>query len=215
MVDWAAAKANDRVYLPLTLKLQNNEQTAIANEKVYMAALQMLDAVPDGKESVLSALRVHFNTGSGYNYTFAHGADEDDIEVVTHGQLDLDNDGHDDLRPTDDAAIYDEDNYNPDPCDYGSKLSGETIAEATNKQVAYSDQGDYFVNDSKAKLTNTENALPFGVTNNNGELTINVTIWLEGWTKLGSTPSSIWSRNTIGTSFKVGMRFVVDTRDVE
>ena len=216
MADWAAAKAEDRVYLPLTLKLQNNNDQPIVGEKIYLSHLQMLDSVPEGKESALGALRVHFSTGT-YNYTFAHGADADDIEVVTHGQLDLDNDGHDDLRPTEDIGIYDEDNYNPDPCDYGSVYNGNAIAAATNKQVAYSDQGDYFANDSKAKLTNLDKALPFGVTNNNGELTINVTIWLEGWAELGESgsESSIWNRNTIGTSFKVGMRFVVDTRDVE
>ena len=52
---------------------------------------------------------------------------------------------------------------------------------------------------------------PIGATTSSQTLRVNLKIYLEGWQKLGETPSALWDAATyIGSGFNVGVRFSAD-----
>ena len=210
--DFKAAAATDTVVLPFTLKLANPNGDKIANEKIYLADLEILDgnAAQSGKADMSSALRVHFSSTTSKLFAKGANATAKTVSTVTHGKLDLNGDGLDDKVS---GIIYDEDHDTRSDCDYGAKLNGVDIdsdptdSTEENFQDAYNSlYAGYYVDDTASTLVAGTDNYVLGVTDQNGELAVTVTIFLEGWQSINA--KNAWEDNTIGSEFKVGMRFV-------
>ena len=196
--NFQAAPAGAIVTLPLTLKVMHNG-AAQQNQKIYLADLEIAES-GSGTTGIDSALRVHLAAGTTY-MLFAKGASAGDVSTTTHGALDLDGDGHNDKV---EGFIYDADSPDARPdCDYGK--------DTTGPQVAYNTiDAANFVDDSTPVLSGTAGLL--GTTNSSGELSVTATIFLEGWTKLGSPANAIWDSSTVGAAFQVGLRFACNAQ---
>ena len=197
--EFQAAPANATVTLPLTLKVTHNG-AAQQNQKIYLADLEINES-GSGATGIDSALRVHFAVGTTTYKLFAKGSGSGDVSTVTKGALDLNGDGANDKVA---GFIYNADAADTRAdCEYGKDSTGPQVAfDSTNPAN--------FVDDSTPVLSGTAGLL--GSTNSSGELSLTVTIFLEGWQKLGTTPSAIWDASTIGAAFQVGLRFACNAQ---
>lgn len=139
------------------------------------------------KTDISSAIRVHFSSKDGtadVNRLVSKAGGE----IVTHGHLDLNGDGADDTM-----AKYEWDN-NSTAIDYGS---------ANSKEISYS-----------AAEMSTKDGIDYtnyiGVIPANQTLTVNVTIFREGWQVLEGSTTAIWdATKVIGANYRVGRSFEI------
>ena len=195
--NWQTATIANYVQFSLkfrVLDVNTNLTTQLAKD-VFLTNLTIIDAT-DGAD-LSDAVRVHF--ASTNNMLFAKTATSTNV----FGPLDLNNDG-----AYDKSVGYD--------WDERSELVYGT-ADAVQTSYAANDT-DVVATDSNAVLSGGKK---LGTTVASGtDLTVTVTIWLEGWQKLDNIPegnkdaseseSAIWdSTYYVAKQFKVGMRFAV------
>ena len=201
---WQVADAIN--YVQFTLKfrvtdVKENLTTKLAKD-VFLTNLTIQD-VTSGVD-LSDAVRVHFAATN--NMLFAKNATSTDV----CGALDLNSDGDYDMS----------EGYEWD--DRTELVYGTADAKQTS----------YAANDTTVVATDTNGTLSngkkLGSTASDADLSVTVTIWLEGWQKLAKSPagnkdytsaenpgpSAVWdSTNYVGKQFRVGMRFAVPLHD--
>ena len=208
-------------------------------KEVYISKMEISEHAVSGKKDLSDAARVHIsssyiesNTAQSVNKLISNQGGT----ILTHGPLDLDGDGDPDKA----YASSDEFGFNdPDPSDpqattlqdivygegvqtsYGNTATfngSHTYTDDTNAQVA-DPIHPVLVNSENNKLTdlqyndgNIDQDKFIGKTNvgSSSFMTVTVTIWIEGWQKLGDPASAIWDEaDYIGSKFNIGIQFAV------
>lgn len=201
---WQNAAVTDYVTFPLTFRVVDVDGASDTSKLAQDMDLYLQDLLiqadknnPTAKGDISDAIRVHFaTTETTPKYWLFSNKGE---TIDTCGELDLDGDGKDDEASTRHT------NYSFETT---TKL---TYGDADSEEEAYKL--------SEVKATDTNGALTggqaIGTIVKNTTLTINVTIWLEGWQKFGTSgneSSAMWNPATyIGAMFDVGMTFAVTT----
>ena len=171
---WVNATNNNYVQFTLKFRVRdvNTTSTYLSDHKLYLLDVDIVSLADSSGAStsdldLYKAVRVHISNGTGegsYNKLFANGS----TETATNGYLDLNGDGDDDLEP----------GYSwsgtLDKVNYGIADSKQTTYDASDKSI--------FADDSDLNAI-VANGNELGTISDS--LTITVTIWLEGWTKLG------------------------------
>lgn len=180
-------------------------------KQLNLVDLTITDAAntDNGQLDLYKAVRVQFSTGSATtdtNMLFASNKDSGAGETITtdtYGQLDLDGEDGPDT-----ALVYDW-QTSATPIIYGEENSTQVAYNADYRGTA---QSPVAFSKTLGNLT-TDSANPFKVT---------VTIWIEGWQKLGykhgstapealESASASWDKDVYaGKDFMVGMRFQAD-----
>lgn len=195
---WKEATAANYVVIPLEFRyvkrdgtLVNNVDEVSENKQVNLRELVIEQRSGDSThEDISDAIRVHF---SAYNESTPttisnYLVSNQGATIDTHGALDLDSEPGDDYT------------YISDKYGFGG-LTNE------NKKVL-----DYGENGQQASYAVPGNPMNMG---NTGEvadkyLHIDVTIWVEGWQKLGAanSESAIWNlADYVASEFQVGFEF--------
>ena len=195
--DWEDAVNTDYVTFPLTfrvLDIDGNSSNTLLNRDsklglsdITIEGKDVAGNEAEGKTDISSAIRVHFSSKDGtadVNRLVSKAGGE----TVTHGHLDLNGDGADDTM-----AKYEWDN-NSTAIDYGS---------ANSKEISYS-----------AAEMSTKDGIDYtnyiGVIPANQTLTVNVTIFREGWQVLEGSTTAIWdATKVIGANYRVGRSFEI------
>lgn len=195
--DWEDAVNTDYVTFPLTFRVldidgKNSNTLLNRDSKLGLSDITIEGKDVDGNEAegktdISSAIRVHFSSKDGtadVNRLVSKAGGE----TVTHGHLDLNGDGADDTM-----AKYEWDN-NSTAIDYGS---------AGSKEISYS-----------AAEMSTKDGIDYtnyiGVIPANQTLTVNVTIFREGWQVLEGSTTAIWdATKVIGANYRVGRSFEI------
>ena len=201
---WQDAAVTDYVTFPLTFRVVDVDggsttSTLAQDMDLYLQDLliQAHGTNPTGKGDISDAIRVHFaTTETTPKYWLFSNKGE---TIDTCGYLDLDGDGKDDEASTRHT------NYSFETT---SKL---TYGDADSEEEAYKLE-NVQATDTNGALTDGQ---AIGKIASGTTLTINVTIWLEGWQKFGTSgneSSAMWNPATyIGAMFDVGMTFAVTT----
>lgn len=201
--NWTAANSDNYAQLTILAKVTDvdgaNTPTALEND-VYITELLIQDDSTNGTTEDLSdAVRVHIAVtdanGAKKNFLFAKSV----TSTTVGGYLDLNNDGS-----------YDKDleSWGTQDCYYGENAS----------------QTSYLYNDTTIISADPDN--PSGVSigkTGNGYMTIIVTTWIEGWSKLdqglngnanGATNTPVWDPAAyVGKKFNVGIRLGVKSHN--
>lgn len=195
--DWEDAVNTDYVTFPLTFRVldidgKNSNTLLNRDSKLGLSDITIEGKDVDGNEAegktdISSAIRVHFSSKDGtadVNRLVSKAGGE----TVTHGHLDLNGDGADDTM-----AKYEWDN-NSTAIDHGS---------AGSKEISYS-----------AAEMSTKDGIDYtnyiGVIPANQTLTVNVTIFREGWQVLEGSTTAIWdATKVIGANYRVGRSFEI------
>lgn len=195
--DWEDAVNTDYVTFPLTFRVLDidgknsntllNRDSKLGLSDITIEGKDVAGNEAEGKTDISSAIRVHFSSKDG-------AADVNRLvskkggETVTHGHLDLNGDGADDTM-----AKYEWDNSST-AIDYGSADSKETSYSAA--EMSAKDGINY---------TNYIGVIPANQT-----LTVNVTIFREGWQVLEGSTTAIWdATKVIGANYRVGRSFEI------
>lgn len=195
--DWEDAVNTDYVTFPLTFRVLDidgnsgntllNRDSKLGLSDITIEGKDVAGNEAEGKTDISSAIRVHFSSKDGDD-DVNHLVSKTGIETVTHGPLDLNGDGADDTM-----AKYEWDN-NSTAIDYGSAGSKETSYSAA--EMSTKDGIDY---------TNYIGVIPANQT-----LTVNVTIFREGWQVLEGSTTAIWdATKVIGANYRVGRSFEI------
>ena len=225
---WGLADAHNYVQFELNFRVRDIDGTAnkmLAGHHLYLTDLEIVSLADSSgaatdttsaSKDLYKAIRVHISAPS-YNALFADGG-SDDVTTVTHGNLDLNNDG-----AVDKTEGYDW-TANRTNVDYGNPTNAAISNPDTIVQNAYSTgKAANFADDSNpANVANTT-AAPglIGEIDQTNGITVTVTIWIEGWTELSvqATPTGteatndaqVWDPATyIGKNFGVGLRFATE-----
>lgn len=195
--DWEDAVNTDYVTFPLTFRVLDidgnsgntllNRDSKLGLSDITIEGKDVAGNEAEGKTDISSAIRVHFSSKNGtadVNRLVSKAGGE----TVTHGHLDLNGDGADDTM-----AKYEWDN-NSTAIDYGS---------ANSKEISYS-----------AAEMSTKDGIDYtnyiGVIPANQTLTVNVTIFREGWQVLEGSTTAIWdATKVIGANYRVGRSFEI------
>lgn len=196
--DWEDAVNTDYVTFPLTFRVLDIDGNSSNSSNTLLdraSKLGLSDITIEGKDvdgnkaegktDISSAIRVHFSSKDGDD-DVNRLVSKDGGETVTHGHLDLNGDKDDDTM-----AKYEWDNSST-AIDYGSADSKETSYSASEMSTK---EGINYTN-------------YIGVIPANQTLTVNVTIFREGWQVLEGT--AIWdATKVIGANYRVGRSFEI------
>ena len=197
--DWEDAVNTDYVTFPLTFRVldidgnSSNSSNTLLNRASKLGLSDITIEGKDvdgnnaeGKTDISSAIRVHFSSKDGDD-DVNRLVSKDGVETVTHGPLDLNGDGD-----VDTMAKYEWDQGTA--IDYGSADSKETSYSASEMSTK---EGINYTN-------------YIGVIPANQTLTVNVTIFREGWQVLEGSTSAIWdATKVIGANYRVGRSFEI------
>ena len=197
--DWEDAVNTDYVTFPLTFRVldidgnSSNSSNTLLNRASKLGLSDITIEGKDvdgnnaeGKTDISSAIRVHFSSKDG-TADVNRLVSKDGGETVTHGLLDLNGD-----RAADTTAKYEWDQGTA--IDYGSADSKETSYSAAEMSTK---EGINYTN-------------YIGVIPANQTLTVNVTIFREGWQVLEGSTSAIWdATKVIGANYRVGRSFEI------
>lgn len=200
--DWEDAVNTDYVTFPLTFRVldidgKSGNTLLDRDSKLGLSDITIEGKDADGnnaegKADISSAIRVHFSSKDG-TADVNRLVSKDGGETVTHGHLDLNGDGKDDTRA---KYEWDKGTAIGTAIDYGSADSKETSYSASNISVKDADGINY---------TNYIGVIPANQT-----LTVNVTIFREGWQVLEGSTSAIWeATKVIGANYRVGRSFEI------
>lgn len=195
--DWEDAVNTDYVTFPLTFRVLDidgknsntllNRDSKLGLSDITIEGKDVAGNEAEGKTDISSAIRVHFSSKDG-TADVNRLVSKTGVETVTHGHLDLNGD-----RADDTMAKYEWDN-NSTAIDYGSAGSKETSYSAA--EMSTKDGIDY---------TNYIGVIPANQT-----LTVNVTIFREGWQVLEGSTTAIWdATKVIGANYRVGRSFEI------
>ena len=197
--DWEDAVNTDYVTFPLTFRVldidgnSSNSSNTLLNRASKLGLSDITIEGKDidgnnaeGKTDISSAIRVHFSSKDGDD-DVNRLVSKDGGETVTHGPLDLNGD-----RAADTTAKYEWDQGTA--IDYGSADSKETSYSASEMSTK---EGINYTN-------------YIGVIPANQTLTVNVTIFREGWQVLEGSTTAIWeATKVIGANYRVGRSFEI------
>lgn len=197
--DWEDAVNTDYVTFPLTFRVLDidgnssnssntllNRDSKLGLSNITIEGKDVAGNEAEGKTDISSAIRVHFSSKDG-NADVNRLVSKDGGETVTHGPLDLNGDGANDTM-----AKYEWDTGTA--IDYGSADSKETSYSASD--MSTKSDGNY---------TNYIGVIPANQT-----LTVNVTIFREGWQVLEGSTTAIWdATKVIGANYRVGRSFEI------
>ena len=213
---WADATIANYVQFKLSFRALDVDGTGSAYlaKNVYLTNLTIMDNADNATNSkgtdLSDAVRVHISApGAGSAGAVNALFNKNGSSTNVYGKLDVNNDG-----TLDQTAGYEWD--------------------TTRTDVMYGDenkvQAAYAANDTTILATDTNATLTGGkalcTTKDDGsDVTITVTIWLEGWQKLdnvapgnaeaSASESAIWDpAKYVGAKFNVGMRFAIQPIDV-
>lgn len=197
--DWEDAVNTDYVTFPLTFRVLDidgnsgntllNRDSKLGLSDITIEGKDVAGNEAEGKTDISSAIRVHFSSQNGAA-DVNRLVSKTGVETVTHGPLDLNGDGADDTM-----AKYEWDNSST-AIDYGSANSKETSYSAAEISEKDSDNINY------------KNYI--GVIPANQTLTVNVTIFREGWQVLEGSTTAIWdATKVIGANYRVGRSFEI------
>lgn len=195
--DWEDAVNTDYVTFPLTFRVLDidgknsntllNRDSKLGLSDITIEGKDVAGNEAEGKTDISSAIRVHFSSKDGDD-DVNRLVSKTGVETVTHGPLDLNGDGADDTM-----AKYEWDN-NSTVIDYGSADSKETYYSAAEMSTK---EGINYTN-------------YIGVIPANQTLTVNVTIFREGWQVLEGSTTAIWdATKVIGANYRVGRSFEI------
>lgn len=195
--DWEDAVNTDYVTFPLTFRVLDidgksgntllNRDSKLGLSDITIEGKDIDGNNAEGKTDISSAIRVHFSSKDGAA-DVNRLVSKDGGETVTHGHLDLNGDKDDDTM-----AKYEWDNSST-AIDYGSADSKETSYSAAEMSTK---EGINYTN-------------YIGVIPANQTLTVNVTIFREGWQVLEGSTSAIWdATKVIGANYRVGRSFEI------
>lgn len=198
--DWEDAVNTDYVTFPLTFRVLDidgnsgntllNRDSKLGLSDITIEGKDVAGNEAEGKADISSAIRVHFSSKDGDD-DVNRLVSKTGVETVTHGPLDLNGDGADDTM-----AKYEWDN-NSTAIDYGSADSKETSYSASDMSTKKDTDGINYTN-------------YIGVIPANQTLTVNVTIFREGWQVLEGSTSAIWdATKVIGANYRVGRSFEI------
>lgn len=196
--DWEDAVNTDYVTFPLTFRVLDidgksgntllNRDSKLGLSDITIEGKDVDGNNAEGKTDISSAIRVHFSSKDGDD-DVNRLVSKDGVETVTHGPLDLNGDG-----AADTMAKYEWDKGTAidTAIDYGSAGSKETSYSASEMSTK---EGINYTN-------------YIGVIPANQTLTVNVTIFREGWQVLEGT--AIWdATKVIGANYRVGRSFEI------
>ena len=195
--DWEDAVNTDYVTFPLTFRVLDidgnsgdtllDRASKLGLSDITIEGKDFAGNEAEGKADISSAIRVHFSSKDG-TADVNRLVSKDGGETVTHGPLDLNGDGD-----VDTMAKYEWDNSST-AIDYGSADSKETSYSAAEMSTK---EGINYTN-------------YIGVIPANQTLTVNVTIFREGWQVLEGSTSAIWeATKVIGANYRVGRSFEI------
>ena len=198
--DWEDAVNTDYVTFPLTFRVLDidgnsgdtllNRDSKLGLSDITIEGKDVDGNNAEGKTDISSAIRVHFSSKDGDD-DVNRLVSKDGVETVTHGPLDLNGDGKDDTRA---KYEWDKGTAIDTAIDYGSADSKETSYSASEMSTK---EGINYTN-------------YIGVIPANQTLTVNVTIFREGWQVLEGFTSAIWKANkVIGANYRVGRSFEI------
>ena len=200
--DWEDAVNTDYVTFPLTFRVLDidgksgntllDRDSKLGLSDITIEGKDAAGNEAEGKTDISSAIRVHFSSKDGDD-DVNRLVSKDGVETVTHGHLDLNGDEKDDTRA---KYEWDKGTAIDTAIDYGSADSKETSYSASNISVKDADGINY---------TNYIGVIPANQT-----LTVNVTIFREGWQVLEGSTSAIWdATKVIGANYRVGRSFEI------
>ncbi|MDD7613546.1 MAG: hypothetical protein SPJ76_05800 [Candidatus Enterosoma sp.] len=203
--DWEDAVNTDYVTFPLTFRVldidgnSSNSSNTLLNRASKLGLSDITIEGKDvdgnnaeGKTDISSAIRVHFSSKDGDD-DVNRLVSKDGVETVTHGPLDLNDDGDVDTMA---KYEWDQGTAIDTAIDYGSAGSKETSYSASNISVKDADGINY---------TNYIGVIPANQT-----LTVNVTIFREGWQVFEGSTAAIWdATKVIGANYRVGRSFEI------
>lgn len=213
MADWKVAEAGtDYVQYTLSVRAKNIDNSSYVDKDVYLSKVEINDVTTT--KDLAKAVRIHISNGTSH-VLLAKSADTADISTDVYGYLDLNNDS-----ANDDAKVFEWNsgvaNYYGNYTDYDNNTeTPDGVDTANEKQTSYSIANPAIVKNPDTASTATEIAAlhsfgKTGTTENGLQLT--VTVWLEGWQKLGptATASAMWNTTTyIGEQLQIGLQFAV------
>jgi len=225
---WQEAETSDYYGFGLQFRVldidgsENDGTPALYAQDVYLMDISVAQVTGDTHKDISSALRVFVDGGAAGKRALlgpdaGSGAEG---STVTHGNLDLGGEtGDDTLRDVPNAYTF---NTAATKLDYGKDIQTQTFYNLSKKMTADNNasNGIYPKNDGKGHLTDgrvfatTQESNGSSAVADNAHPTVNFKIFLEGWQKLGTTPSALWSSTDyIGAQFNIGMSFGVTTLD--
>ena len=201
--DWEDAVNTDYVTFPLTFRVldidgnSSNSSNTLLNRASKLGLSDITIEGKDvdgnnaeGKTDISSAIRVHFSSKDGDD-DVNRLVSKDGVETVTHGPLDLNGDGDVDTMA---KYEWDQGTAIDTAIDYGSAGSKETSYSAAEMSTK---EGINYTN-------------YIGVIPANQTLTVNVTIFREGWQVLEGSTTAIWdATKVIGANYRVGRSFEI------
>lgn len=203
---------NDYVVIPLELRVKDvtgsTTDTFLA-KKIYISDVTLQGAATQDTgvtTDVSPALRMGVKAGETGAATLTDYAtfSKDGADVDVFGALDLNGDGHDDKD-----GIY-SDWAAGNEIVYGDK---DKVAKATGLTKAADDTTVGVANDADPyDIVGKE----IGSTAANKTLSVDLVIYIEGWTKLGtgSAATALWDAGTsVGYKFNAGIRFSAEAHN--
>lgn len=175
---WEDAKTSDYVAFPITLRVRDGEGSLNKDRPVFLSDLTLKSTESGGR--LADALRIQFSATDSASAKTNTLVSKNGDTLYTTGWLDVNGDGRYD------RARYEGDDKTPLLYGEGTTISGETGVLTSFKA------GDILVGDNgKGKIVTSGTSRSLGTIKADGYLTINVTIWLEGWQKYeGNTASA-------------------------
>jgi hypothetical protein len=203
LADWQKADSKDYITLPMSFRvLKDGSETETLDEAKNLYVQDVTIKDHDADSHISDAIRVHFSSGDG-DAQVNRLVSKKGNSINTYGELDLNGDGTPDYA----KYVYDFDSEDAKtPITYGEK---DSVQESyTPDSLAGKDDRGTITGDTYIAT------IPAS-----GTVTVNVTIWLEGWQELEVTDSSgntenksIWDKTLVGNQFDVGMTFAVSVR---
>ncbi len=196
---WEKAVNTDYVSFPLTFRVLDidgtNNNTLLDRESklglsdITIEGKNVSGNNAEGKVDISSAIRVHFSSKNG-NSDVNHLVSKAGGETITHGNLDLNGDGNDDTE-----AKY----------EWDTGTAAIVYGDAESKETSYSAEDRKARDAAKINYTNFIGVIPA-----NGTLTVNVTIFREGWQVLEGSTTALWdATKVIGANYRVGRSFEI------
>ena len=209
---WKKAVADNYIVIPLELRYRESNDLGSQNlaKDIYLSDLYIAkDASDTTHEDISSAIRFHV---SAYSQAAPSSktnrlVSRDGGETITHGYLDLDGDGNDDRDYGNNKSDkYGFTNGEGELISYGgttsTQISYEAAVTSTNAHAILADIENNQISDEK-KLGTT-------LTADDQFLSVDITIWVEGWQKLpeGNSGKAIWDvEDFVNAKFDVGFEF--------
>ena len=216
MLNWQHASAGNE-YLQYSFNLKAEQlidgtMTKVAKD-VYLTDItiqnggDIANQYTAGDHDIADAVRIYIDAydavADEHKYFLISNAE---TSLDTHGYLDLDGDGDDDVVGGYEWA------YDNTKIDYGrytlDNENHEVLDTTKLVSIAKNDNTLIATKDGEGRIT-AGTSLGQTATGEAADLLITVTIWNEGWAKFGSNTTAMWGDSQRGAMFNVGFTFDV------